>query len=60
VAVSFLYASDIPHWDNEFPYNLHDLQNNKQLSNEMKEKILYKKYQGAVCVLEQKKQNLSC
>jgi len=38
----FLYASDIPHWDNEFPHNLHDLQNHKQLSNETKEKILYK------------------
>ncbi|MGN6718542.1 MAG: hypothetical protein ACTHLX_14235 [Candidatus Binatia bacterium] len=42
MAVSFLYASDIPHWDNEFPHNLHDLQNHKQLSNEMKEKMLYK------------------
>jgi len=41
-AEHFLYASDIPHWDNEFPHNLHDLQNHKQLSNEIKEKILYK------------------
>jgi len=38
----FLYASDIPHWDNEFPHNLRDLQGHKQLSNETKEKILYK------------------
>jgi len=38
----FLYASDIPHWDNEFPHNLIDLRNHKQLSNETKEKILYK------------------
>ena len=41
-AEHFLYASDIPHWDNEFPHNLHDLQNHKQLSSETKEKILYK------------------
>jgi predicted TIM-barrel fold metal-dependent hydrolase len=38
----FLYASDIPHWDNEFPHNLNDLRGHKQLSNEAKEKILYK------------------
>jgi predicted TIM-barrel fold metal-dependent hydrolase len=38
----FLYASDIPHWDNEFPENLQDLRGHKQLSNEAKEKILYK------------------
>jgi uncharacterized protein len=38
----FLYASDIPHWDNEFPENLHDLREHKELSNETKEKILYK------------------
>jgi predicted TIM-barrel fold metal-dependent hydrolase len=41
-AEHFLYASDIPHWDNEFPHNLIDLRNHKQLSNETKEKILYK------------------
>jgi uncharacterized protein len=41
-AEHFLYASDIPHWDNEFPENLHDLREHKQLSNESKEKILYK------------------
>ena len=35
-------ASDIPHWDNEFPLNLNDLRGHKQLSNEAKEKILYK------------------
>jgi len=41
-AEHFLYASDIPHWDNEFPDNLHDLREHKQLSSEAKEKILYK------------------
>ena len=37
----FLYASDIPHWDNEFPKNLHDLRAHPQLGRETKEKILY-------------------
>ncbi len=41
-AEHFLYASDIPHWDNEFPHNLNDLRGHKILSNEAKEKILYK------------------
>lgn len=41
-AEHFLYASDIPHWDNEFPENLHDLRGHKGLSQEAKEKILYK------------------
>ena len=40
-AEHFLYASDIPHWDNEFPHNLNDLRDHKQLSNEAKE-ISYK------------------
>ena len=38
----FLYASDIPHWDNEFPGNLHALRNHPRLSDSSKEKILYK------------------
>ena len=41
-AEHFLYASDIPHWDNEFPENLRDLRGHKDLSPEAKEKILYK------------------
>jgi predicted TIM-barrel fold metal-dependent hydrolase len=36
----FVYASDIPHWDNEFPENLHHLRNHPDLSDEVKEKIL--------------------
>jgi predicted TIM-barrel fold metal-dependent hydrolase len=38
----FLYASDIPHWDNEFPGNLKHLRDHQELSDEAKEKILYK------------------
>jgi len=41
-AEHFLYASDIPHWDNEFPGNLHALRNHPTLSDKDKEKILYK------------------
>jgi predicted TIM-barrel fold metal-dependent hydrolase len=37
----FLYASDIPHWDNEFPKNLVRLREHPRLSRETKEKILY-------------------
>jgi predicted TIM-barrel fold metal-dependent hydrolase len=40
-AEHFLYASDIPHWDNEFPKNLEDLRNHPDLSDDVKEKILY-------------------
>jgi predicted TIM-barrel fold metal-dependent hydrolase len=38
----FIYASDIPHWDNEFPGNLEHLRNHPGVSAEVKEKILYK------------------
>jgi predicted TIM-barrel fold metal-dependent hydrolase len=38
----FLYASDIPHWDCEFPGNLQHLRNHEALSPETKEKILYR------------------
>jgi len=38
----FLFASDIPHWDCEFPGNLEHLRNHSVLSEEVKEKILYK------------------
>jgi predicted TIM-barrel fold metal-dependent hydrolase len=40
-AEHFLYASDIPHWDNEFPENLIDLRNRRDLSEDAKRKILY-------------------
>ena len=41
-AEHFLYASDIPHWDNEFPGNLHALRNHPRISDSDKEKILYR------------------
>jgi hypothetical protein len=41
-AEHFLYASDVPHWDNEFPENLEALRDHPQLSAAAKEKILYK------------------
>jgi predicted TIM-barrel fold metal-dependent hydrolase len=41
-AEHFLYASDISHWDNEFPGNLNHLRGHKELSDDAKEKILYK------------------
>ncbi len=37
----FLYATDIPHWDSEFPENLRLVQNRKDLSEETKKKLLY-------------------
>jgi len=40
-AEHFLYASDIPHWDNEFPGNLHALRKHPRISDTDKEKILY-------------------
>jgi len=36
----FVYASDIPHWDCEFPENLEQLRNHEALSDEIKEKLL--------------------
>jgi predicted TIM-barrel fold metal-dependent hydrolase len=41
-AEHFIYASDIPHWDNEFPHSLEDLRGHAGLTQEAKEKILYK------------------
>jgi predicted TIM-barrel fold metal-dependent hydrolase len=38
----FLFASDMPHWDCEFPGNLEQLRNHSVLSEEIEEKILYK------------------
>jgi uncharacterized protein len=37
----FFYATDIPHWDCEFPYNLIDLRKSTKFSDEVKRKILY-------------------
>ena len=37
----FLYATDIPHWDSEFPDNLRLAQSRKDLSDETKNKLLY-------------------
>jgi len=37
----FVFASDVPHWDCEFPKNLEHLRSHKALSPEVKEKILY-------------------
>jgi predicted TIM-barrel fold metal-dependent hydrolase len=37
----FLYATDIPHWDNEFPENIHMIEGRKDLSAEAKRKILH-------------------
>ena len=41
-AEHFVYASDVPHWDTEFPDNLQHLRNHPELSEEVKEKILHK------------------
>ena len=41
-AEHFVYASDIPHWDCEFPENLEHLRNHQALSLEVKEQILSK------------------
>jgi predicted TIM-barrel fold metal-dependent hydrolase len=37
----FMYASDFPHWDTEFPENIEALWNHSGLSTNTKEKILY-------------------
>ncbi len=42
----FLYASDIPHWDSEFPENLIGVREHPDLSRESKEKILYRNAQA--------------
>ena len=33
------YASDWPHWDNEFPENIHHMEHRKDLSDELKRQI---------------------
>jgi uncharacterized protein len=40
-AEHLLYASDIPHWDGEFPGNLQRLRGLNTLGRDAKEKILY-------------------
>ena len=35
------YASDVPHWDHDFPENIHELATREDLSVESKRKILY-------------------
>jgi uncharacterized protein len=42
----FLFASDIPHWDSDFPNNLVGLRTHPRLSRETKEKILYRNAQA--------------
>ncbi len=42
----FLYASDIPHWDNEFPENLEEVRNHPRLSRDTKEKVLFRNAQA--------------
>ncbi len=37
----FMFASDVPHWDSEFPANLNEIWEHPRLSRETKEKILY-------------------
>jgi predicted TIM-barrel fold metal-dependent hydrolase len=37
-----MFASDIPHWDNEFPENLEHLRKSNALSRDAKEKILFR------------------
>jgi predicted TIM-barrel fold metal-dependent hydrolase len=38
----FVFASDIPHWDNEFPENLDRIWSHPRLTSDAKEKILRK------------------
>lgn len=40
-AEHLVFASDIPHWDGEFPENLNHLRGAKGLSAEVREKILF-------------------
>ena len=37
----FVYATDIPHWDCEFPESLHHLRESEILTGDIKQKILY-------------------
>ena len=40
-AEHLVYATDLPHWDAEFPENLHDIREADDLSREVKEHLLY-------------------
>lgn len=40
-AEHLIYASDIPHWDNEFPHSLEHIRTTNTLTDEVKRKILY-------------------
>lgn len=40
-AEHLVYATDVPHWDAEFPENLHDVREANDLSHEVKERILF-------------------
>jgi predicted TIM-barrel fold metal-dependent hydrolase len=40
-AEHFMYATDIPHWDSEFPHGLDSIWGHPGLSRDAKEKILY-------------------
>lgn len=40
-AEHFMYASDVPHWDNEFPGSLEKLWEHPKLSDDVKRKILH-------------------
>ena len=40
-AEHLVYATDLPHWDTEFPNNLAELRNTSVLSDTVKEQILY-------------------
>lgn len=40
-AQHFMYATDIPHWDCEFPHSLGHLRESADLSNDIKQQILY-------------------
>jgi predicted TIM-barrel fold metal-dependent hydrolase len=37
----FVFASDIPHWDSEWPHNIQGIRRHPKLSAEVKRKILY-------------------
>ncbi len=41
-AEHLVYATDLPHWDAEFPENLHELRGATELSRDTKEQILYR------------------
>ena len=36
-----MFATDVPHWDCEFPHNLKELREMTELSPEVRKKILY-------------------